>query len=346
MFGRQPSRVGGFLAVGGWSGCMSVSSVEAALDHEGHAVQFYADDAELSGSVASYLGEGLSAGGSAVVVATEAHRSGLRAGLAAAGAHDRAEAAGRLIMVDASGMLDGFLDDGRIDQSRFRAAAEDLVNQAAGAGQPVRIYAEMVALLWDAGQVTLALELETLWNDLAAQVPFSLLCGYPDRVTEPGGDTSALERVCRLHTDVIAPSPELPGVPGAPWEGNEAVRSFPWTLDSARAAREFVSARVEPWADDAVAADAAIVAAELASNAVLHARTPFTVALSWWTDRVRIAVRDAVPLTVASGEPMVPKLGHGLDLVAKVARDWAVEPLADGKVVWAELPVPESGEAG
>ena len=33
------------------------------------------------------------------------------------------------------------------------------------------IYAEMVAVLWDAGQVTLALELEALWNDLAARMP-------------------------------------------------------------------------------------------------------------------------------------------------------------------------------
>lgn len=334
---------------------MSVSGVEAAVGHDGHAVQFYADDAELSGSVAGYLGQGLSAGGSAVVVATEAHRSGLRAelagaGLAAAGVGaDGPEPSERLIMVDAAGMLECFLADGRLDHPRFRTVAEGLVSQAAGAGQPVRIYAEMVALLWDAGQVTLALELETLWNELAAELPFSLLCGYPARVAGPDGDTAAVEQVCRLHTDVVPPSAPLPGVPellpGKSREGNEAVRTFPGTLDSARAAREFVTGQIEPWAGDAVTTDAAIVSAELASNAVLHARTPFSVALSWWADRVRIAVRDGARLPDAGGEPLVARLGHGLDLIEKVASRWAVEPLADGKVVWAELPVPPRGES-
>jgi hypothetical protein len=312
-------------------------------EHGGHAVQFYADDAELSGSVASYLGAGLSTGGSAVVVATEAHRSGLQARLAAAGADGGTGPERRLVMADAAGMLDGFMADDRLDHSRFQAAAEDLVNRAAGAGQPVRVYAEIVALLWDAGQVTLALELETMWNDLASRMPFSLLCGYSARVAAPEGDTGAVAQVCRMHTGVIAPSSGAPGLPGASPGVNEAVRNFPPTLDSARAARAFTVGQLDPWTANKVAADASIVIAELASNAVLHARTPFTVAISWWPDRVRIAVRDTAPLPDADDGRLVRKPGHGLDLVAKIARRWAVEPLADGKVVWAELPVPPRG---
>jgi hypothetical protein len=259
---------------------MSADDGQFEVKHGSHAVQFYADDAKLSGSVASYLDEGLSAGGSAVLVATEAHRPGLRAGLAAAGADGGEGPGSRLITVDAAGMLDDFMAGGRLDHSRFQAAADDLVNLAADAGQPVRIYAELVALLWDAGQVTLALELETMWNDLASRLPFSLLCGYPARVAAPDGDTGAVARVCRLHTGVIARSPELRGLPGASCEGNEAVRSFPGTMESVRAARVFTVGQLDPWAGNAVAADAAIVIAEFASNAVLHARTPFTVAVS------------------------------------------------------------------
>jgi anti-sigma regulatory factor (Ser/Thr protein kinase) len=319
---------------------MSADDGQFEVTHGGHAVQFYADDAELSGSAVSYLDEGLSAGGSAVVVATEAHRSGLRAGLAAAGGDGGAGPGSRLITRDAAGMLGGFMAGGRFDYPRFQATAEALVNSAAGAGQPVRIYAELVTLLWDAGQVTLALELETMWNDLALLLPFSLLCGYPARVAAPDGDTGAVAQVCRLHTGVIAPSLELRCLPGASSDGNEAVRSFPGAMESVRAARVFVTGQLDPWAANAVAADAAIVIAELASNAVLHARTPFTVAVSWWPDRVRIAVRDAVPLPDDGDGRMMRTPGHGLDLVARIARSWAVEPLADGKVVWAELSRP------
>lgn len=328
---------------------MSAGGSQFAMDHTDHAVCFYADDADLSGGVTSYLAEGLSAGGSAVVVATAEHGPQLLAGLAALGVHDEAGPSGRLIMVDAAGMLNQFMTGDRLDLAGLRAAAVDVIDQAASAGRPVRIYAEMVALPWEAGQVTLALELEMLWDDLAAQQSFSLLCGYPVSAAADR-DTAAVERVCRLHTKVTAPFPGLPGAMGLPGvtgvspDVSEAVRSFPRTLDSARAAREFVTGNLDSRAGQMVATDAAIVIAELASNAVLHARTPFTVTVSRWADRVRIAVRDAVPLADARHGRLVTKPGHGLDLVAKVARRWAVEPLAGGKVVWAELHVPPRGD--
>ena len=40
----------------------------------------------------------------------------------------------------------------------------------------------MVALLWHQGNVAAAIELETLWNDLAEDRRFSLLCAYPAQV--------------------------------------------------------------------------------------------------------------------------------------------------------------------
>ena len=48
--------------------------------------------------------------------------------------------------------------------------------------------------------------------------------------------------------------------------------------------------------DSALAVDAAIVATELAANAVLHARSGFTLTVSWLAAAVRIAVRDGGPL--------------------------------------------------
>jgi hypothetical protein len=63
----------------------------------------------------------------------------------------------------------------------------------------------------------------------------------------------------------------------------------------------------------------------------------------------RIAVRDSTPVELhavtgpqATGEgvPFQVMRGHGLSVVAQLASRWAVEPLPDGKVVWAELPSP------
>src|SRR5205823_14190200 len=124
-------------------------------------------------------------------------------------------------------------------------------------------------------------------------------------------------------------------------DGSEAVRHFPRALRSAREARHFVLDILSSRVDQAVAVDASIITAELAANAVLHARSAFTVAVSCSAASLRISVRDTVPLE--DGQPLATSPGHGLDIVAQLAAEWAVEPLPGGKTVWAELPAVVTG---
>lgn len=155
------------------------------------------------------------------------------------------------------------------------------------------------------------------------------IAGKPN-AGKPNAGTHGLAEVRRFPARVIRP---------------HAVRGFPPHLDSAREARHFVLSQLGSRADRALAADAAIVIAELAANAIVHARSMFTVAVSQPGDTVsgdtvpgdtvRIAVRDMVPL--GDGERLVTAIGHGLDVVAKIAKRWAVEPLPDGKIIWVEL---------
>jgi anti-sigma regulatory factor (Ser/Thr protein kinase) len=310
-----------------------------AVDHGAHVVQFYGDDGELSAGVGRFLGEGLDQGCPAIVVATPAHRAAFRAELRDRdGSGGAAYAAGRLLMVDAAGTLHSFLTGGRIDPARFQEVISGLIASAAGAGQPVRIYGEMVALLWDAGQVTLALELEALWNDLASRLPFSLLCGYPARLMTTAENTTPLEQVCRLHSGILGPHPQhLPGAAEGLPAGAETARSFPRDRESVRQARYFVLDQLGWRVDQEAASDAAIVTTELAANAVLHARSRFTVAVSRSAGSVRISVSDEMPLE--QNRPLTSSKGHGLDLVAQLAARWAIEQLPGGKVIWAELPV-------
>ena len=119
----------------------------------------------------------------------------------------------------------------------------------------------------------------------------------------------------------------------------EDTRSFPGILEAARAARRFVTGVLRPRRDQALTQDAAIVTAELAANAVLHAGSAFTVAVSQSTDGVRISVQDANPMQPADWHrSLMTSPDHGLGVVSAVASRWAVEPRPGGKVVWAELP--------
>lgn len=312
---------------------MAGSSSRPVAGHGAHLVQFYGDDEELSASVGGVLGEGLAEGCPAVVVATPAHRAAFGARLGAGAGHGTA---GSLLLADCAGTLDSFLAGGRIDPARFRDTMSGLIGRAAEAGQPVRVYGEMVAQLWDAGQVALALELETLWNGLLAELPFTLLCGYPAGLMAGHEDTAALDEVRRLHSAVISPGPHPPGAAWTSPGGSDTVRHFPAGLESARLARHFVEGVLGSQAGRAVVTDASIIAGELAGNAVLHARSAFTVTVSRSAESLRITVRDNAPLE--NGRPLPARPGHGLGIVARLASRWAVEPLPGGKLIWAELP--------
>jgi hypothetical protein len=305
-----------------------------------HVVQFYDGDDELTAGVCGYLGEGLQAGDAVIVIATAAHRSAVEARLAQAGADvAAAKAAGCFAALDAAETMQLFLTGDRPDPGGFRSAVGALMRQQAGAGRAVRVYAEMVALLWEAGQIAAAIELEALWNDLRGHFLFSLWCAYPAQLVAAGSDADALHEVCRLHSAVVGSAPPAAGPGTSDGHQIEAARSFPNALESARAARHFVLGTLRSWGDQSHARDAAIITAELAANAVMHTCSAFTVAISRAVAGVRISVRDASPLPSAHGDStLAARRDHGLGVVAAIATRWAVEPLPDGKIVWAELP--------
>ena len=82
-----------------------------------------------------------------------------------------------------------------------------LIREAAGTGRPVRAYGELVALLWDAGLLAAAVELEELWTVLGRRHPFALWCGYPAGQVTAAGEAVEVTDVCRLHTTAIGDMP-------------------------------------------------------------------------------------------------------------------------------------------
>ena len=176
---------------------------EGPCDGE-HFVQFYESDEFLLGSLGEYVGAGLAGGEACVVVATEARRAGLDVHLRAHG-HDPREARvrGQFFSLDAAETLSRFMAGGSPGLSRFEEVVGGLVARAGAGGRRVRIFGEMVALLWAAGNRDAAIRLESLWNDLQKRRPFQLFCAYP--MTHFGGDAQAgpLGHVCAEHTRVI-----------------------------------------------------------------------------------------------------------------------------------------------
>ena len=84
-----------------------------------------------------------------------------------------------------------------------------------------------------------------------------------------------------------------------------------------------------------------LVASELATNALVHARTAFTVALSQPDGIVLLAVRDSSDGIVRKGvTEVMDTSGRGLDIVELVSLEWGIDHAKDGsKSVWASVPV-------
>jgi anti-sigma regulatory factor (Ser/Thr protein kinase) len=84
---------------------------------------------------------------------------------------------------------------------------------------------------------------------------------------------------------------------------------------------------------------AVLVANELVTNAVVHARTEIRVRLELRGGRLHIAVRDGSPGLLRVVAPdWQAEGGRGLRLVEQLARAWGVNRHPDGgKVVWCVL---------
>jgi hypothetical protein len=307
-----------------------------AVGPRSHVVQIYGCEEELTRGVAQYLADAISGGGVAVVVAAPAHRQAFEERMARLGVDvPAARRGGSYITVGADDALGRFVVGGRVDAARFDQVIGRLLRDAVASGRPVRAYGEMVAILWDAGHVNAALELETQWNELARELPFSLYCAYPEESVAGDIHRESLEHVYHLHEAVISGGSGAEPLHVRPLGRTGAWRAFLAHREAPRLARHFLTETLQRWEIGELAGDAALVVTELATNAVVHADSSFTVALAMLEGGVRISVSDTMPMPEGATLPADP--GHGLGVIAAVSRVWGIRPTAEGKVVWAEL---------
>ncbi len=178
--------------------------------HDGHVVAFYADDRDLTETVAEFLHGVLRTGGVAVVIATPAHRLALQAWMEPAGVDiEAARADGTYVDLDAAGTLAEFMVNGWPDPAAFWQVISPVIQHATETATAVRVFGEMVGLLWESGQVGAAIDTEALWNEMASRYSFGLLCGYPAQSASSPELSDALAQVCLAHTFAAGAPPDL-----------------------------------------------------------------------------------------------------------------------------------------
>ena len=168
-----------------------------------HLVQFYEDDGFLIDSLTRWFADGLSAGDSCIYVGTEAHRTSLEKTLSARGVDlDKLSKEGRFVCCDAAQVLSTFMVEEWPDEALFTRAIETVLRRVTKPRE-VRVFGEMVALLWADGRRQAAVRLEELWNSFMKTHAISLSCAYPLHSFGSESDAALFLKVCAQHTPVL-----------------------------------------------------------------------------------------------------------------------------------------------
>jgi CheY-like chemotaxis protein/anti-sigma regulatory factor (Ser/Thr protein kinase) len=149
----------------------------------------------------------------------------------------------------------------------------------------------------------------------------------PDRIGEWAGAVRAIEQfwLRRTQPDTTRPMSVFQLPLGA-------------TASSVRDARSTIRRLIEGWGMPALAETGELCTSELATNAVVHARSPVLLTAERTETGIRVEVQDEVPGGVEAGSlDGVGETGRGLAIVDAMASTWGVDQHDGGKTVWFEL---------
>jgi PAS domain S-box-containing protein len=165
-----------------------------------HAVQFYEDETFLHSVVADFLADGAISGEPVVAILREDRWPQIAAQLSRKGVDPET-----VSFADAGATLGKFLRGSGLDEKLFRTTIGGALESAAtrNPGSRLRVYGEMVDILWQNGNADGAIRLEELWNELALEYDFQLLCGYAIGKFFKTSHDTPLERICDLHGHVV-----------------------------------------------------------------------------------------------------------------------------------------------
>jgi hypothetical protein len=170
----------------------------------GHIVYPHNNQAELVKAVCLFTSSGLRNGEAVILIMTPPHWDAIRESLERGGFNlNELEMRGQLVCKDAETLLSAFLFNGIVDDFRFTTTLGRLIQRARiadGKRRAVRVFGEMVDLLWASDPATTQ-HIEELWNEVINSESVPLLCAYSLGGEKPSVIPESL-RACHSHAIV------------------------------------------------------------------------------------------------------------------------------------------------
>ena len=182
------------------------------IEQKDHFLQVYESDDVLIDSLEAYVCAGIVKGDGVVIVATEAHLISLNERLERVFNVKKLMADKQFIPLNADIILEMILVHDTIDEQKFMLLINDILSMVRqNKENRIRVYGELVAILWRQGNRNAVLTLEKLWDKLCKTGAISLFCAYPkDGFSQD--EINSIQEICHCHNCVIENdvySPEL-----------------------------------------------------------------------------------------------------------------------------------------
>ncbi|HEY1371505.1 MAG TPA: MEDS domain-containing protein [Candidatus Binatia bacterium] len=173
-----------------------------------HFVQLHKSAERLAAEIAGFTSAGLAAGEAVIIVARPHHAKLLLQALADLGVDsERYQAAGQLKLVDAEATLATIMGPSGFDRERCHAAFGAVIDEVRGAGyEHIRLYGEMVDMLWQRGYFAAAILLEEYANDVGRLHDLAIFCSYLLDGFLESSYAGPIGEIGRTHTDIVPTS--------------------------------------------------------------------------------------------------------------------------------------------
>jgi hypothetical protein len=168
-----------------------------------HVIQVYENDDIFLDTLAKFAAVGIKSGECVIIIATQNHLQSLYFRLARYTINlQELIADEQYIPLEAEKTLDQFMVNGWPDEELFEQTISAIIERGSCKNRRIRVFGEMVALLWGKGKTGATVQLEHLWNRLCEQNELTLFCAYP-KVGFTNDINNSMQTLCECHSKII-----------------------------------------------------------------------------------------------------------------------------------------------